>query len=313
MKVLGIENVFRTHPLPGLDNFSVVPFEDMETIRTADIYIQANIMECKHRKLRHMYQYIKDSGKPWIVAESAVFRKNMKQPPNPMAYHRYSWFSYFRDEGLYNNHNRPSDRWDQIQRDQSIEIKDWKENKDGNILVILQRPGDSSLKNLLTKYGTYEKFVTQTIKNIRSNTTKPIVIRMHPLRQDRQLAIFEKLNLQDVHISTNTQGAGLLEGGDGLQKDFDEAWCVVGFNSNALTESVCEGIPTFSLCPSSMAWECSNKNLSHIDYPEMFDRQQWLNNLGYCQWREDEIAQGAPYYHLMEIYDEAKSHRKNIL
>jgi hypothetical protein len=313
MNVIGIEKVFRTHPLPGLDNFKVVSWDDKESIKNADIYIQANIMECKHRKLRPMYQYIKDSGKPWIVAESAVFRKNMKQPPNPMAYHRYSWYSYYRDEGLYNNKNRPSDRWDQIQRDQNIEIKDWRLNLDGFVTVIMQRPGDSSLKNLLAKHGTYENFISNTIKEIRKNTKRPIRIRMHPLRQDRQKAILDKLNLKDVYISENIQGAKLLEGGDGLQRDFDNAWAVVGFNSNALTESICEGIPTFSLCPSSMAWECSNTDLSQIENPKFFDRQQWLNNLGYCQWREDEIAQGAPYYHLMEIYNEAKSYRKNVL
>lgn len=306
MKVVGIEEVFRTHPLPGLDNFEIVSWDNTEVLETADIFIQANIAENKHKKLRHKYDYIRQSGKPWIVAESAVFRKNMKQPPNPMAYHRYSWFSYFRDEGLYNNENRPSDRWDQIQRDQNIEIKDWR--KDGDyVLVLLQRPGDSSLKNLLAKYGTYDNFLSSTIKEIRKHTNRPIRIRMHPLRKDRQQAIIEKLNLKNVIISDNTQGAGLLEGGDGLQKDFDNAWCVVGFNSNALTESVCEGIPTFSLCPSSMAWDCSNINLTDIDNPKLYDRQQWLNNLGYCQWREDEIAQGAPYYHLMEIYNQASS------
>lgn len=308
MNVIGIENVFRTHPLPGLDNFKVVPWEDKESLRSADIFIQANIMECKHRKLRPMYQFIKDSGKPWIVAESAVFRKNMKQPPNPMAYHRYSWFSYYRDEGLYNNINRPSDRWEQIQRDQHIEIKDWRLNLDGFVTVIMQRPGDSSLKNLLAKHGTYENFISNTIREIRKHTKRPIRIRMHPLRQDRQKAILDKLNLKDVYISENTQGAKLLEGGDGLQRDFDNAWAVVGFNSNALTESICEGIPTFSLCPSSMAWECSNTDLSQIETPKFFDRQQWLNNLGYCQWREDEIAQGAPYYHLMEVYEQAKTY-----
>lgn len=310
MKVIGIEEVFRTHPLPGLDNFSIVPWEDQEELKTADIFIQANIAENKHKKLRHKYEYIRQSGKPWIVAESAVFRKNMKQPPHSMAYHRYSWFSYFRDEGLYNNETRPSDRWDQIQRDQNIEIKDWR--KDGEyVLVILQRPGDSSLKNLLAKYRTYDNFLSSIVRDIRKNTNRPIRIRMHPLRRDRQEAIINKLNLPDVIISDNTQGAGLLEGGDGLQKDFDDAWCVVGFNSNALTESVCEGIPTFSLCPSSMAWECSNANLKNIDSPKFFDRQQWLYNLGYCQWREDEIAHGAPYYHLMEIYKQAKTYIQN--
>ena len=98
------------------------------------------------------------------------------------------------------------------------------------------------------------------------------------------------------------QGAGIPEGGVGLQKDFDNAWCVVGFNSNALTESVMEGIPTFSMCASSMAWPVSNKTLKLIEQPMTFERQQWLNNLAYCQWREDECIAGMPWEHLRKKY-----------
>ena len=60
-----------------------------------------------------------------------------------------------------------------------------------------------------------------------------------------------------------------------------------------------------------MAWECSNTDLKNIDNPQFFDRQQWLYNLGYCQWREDEIAQSAPLHHLMEIYNQAKMYIQN--
>lgn len=299
--VIGIEEMYRNHPIPNLPNFKIVSWKDQETIKKADIYIQNNIISQKRKNLKHYYQFIIDSGKPWIVTESAVFRKNMIQPPNPMAYHRYSWFSYFRDEGNYNNKNSPSDRWLRIQHEQNIEIKPWRK-KDGYILLILQRPGDSSLKNLLSKYKTYDNFLSSTIKDISSNTDKPICIRMHPLRKDRQQAIIEKLNLKNIIISSNTQDAKLLEGGSGLYNDFEDAACVVGFNSNALTESVCEGIPTFSLCPSSMAWECSNTDLRFLDNPQIFDRTQWLNNLGYCQWREDEIEQGLPWNHLSKLY-----------
>lgn len=309
MNLIAIKDVYRTHPIPP--EFVIVDWEDIESRESADIFIQSNIAENKHKKLRHKYEYIRTSAKPWIVVESAVFRRNMYQPPNPKAYHRFSWFSYFRDEGLYNNIVRPSDRWDQIQRDQDIQIKDWR--KDGEyILVLLQRPGDSSLKNLLAKYGTYEVFLDSVIKEIRKHTNRPIRIRMHPLRQDKQLTIIKNLNLSRIELSPNTQGAELLEGGDGLYEDFKNAWAVVGFNSNALTESVCEGVPTFSLCPSSMAWECSNTNLKDLDNPYFFDRQQWLYNLGYCQWREDEIAQSAPLHHLMEIYDQAKIYTQNV-
>jgi hypothetical protein len=293
--VVGIEEMYRNHPIPNLPNFKIVPWADQDTILSADVYIQNNIISQKRKKLKKYYQFILDSNKPFIVTESAVFRRNMIQPPNPMAYHRYSWTSYFRDEGNYCNENSPSDRWLRIQKEQRIEIKDWR-TKGEYVLVILQRPGDSSLKNLLSIHGSYEKFVEYTLQNIKENTDRPIRVRMHPLRQDRQLDILKNF---DVEISTNTQGAGLLEGGDGLYEDFSKAYAVVGFNSNALTESVCEGIPTFSLCPSSMAWECSNTNLQNLESPLYFDRLQWLHNLGYCQWREDEIAKGDPWAHLI--------------
>ena len=293
--VVGIAEMYRNHPIPNLPNFKIVPWEDQDTIASADVLIQNNIISQKRKKLKKYYQYVLDSSKPFIVTESAVFRRNMIQPPNPMAYHRYSWTSYFRDEGNYCNANCPPDRWLRIQQEQNIEIKDWRIGGE-YVLVILQRPGDSSLKNLLEKYNTYEKFVTHTLNSIKEYTDRPIRVRMHPLRQGRQLEILKNF---DVQISTNTQGAGLLEGGDGLYEDFCNAYAVVGFNSNALTESICEGIPTFSLCPSSMAWECSNKELSKIESLEYFDRTQWLYNLGYCQWREDEIAKGDPWFHLI--------------
>lgn len=296
--VFGIKEMYRNHPMPNLPNFKLVSWKDKELLDSADIYIQHNILGQKRKSLNKYYQYILDSNKPFIVAESAVFRRNMIQPPSEFAYHRYSWTSYFQDEGNYCNANSPADRWLQIQKDQNIQIKDWQTNGE-YVLVILQRPGDSSLRNLLAKYETYEGFVTYTLNQIKKYTDRPIRVRMHPLRQDQQLEILKKF---DVEISTNIHGAGLFEGGAGLYEDFKNAWAVVGFNSNALTESVCEGIPTVSLCPSSMAWDCSNKNLEDLDSPLLFDRLQWLYNLGYCQWREDEISKGAPWFHLINQY-----------
>jgi len=306
MKVVAIEELMWTyHPLPK--DWKTISFENKKEIESADVLVQSNQSGSKReKKIGHIYEYVKQSGKPFIVTESAVFRRNMPAPPNPMAYHRYSWTSYFRDEGNYCNANSPSDRWEQIQKDQNIEIKDWRSNGE-YVLVILQRPGDSSLRNLIAKHGSYDAFINYTISEIQKHTDRPIVMRMHPLRQDKQRnlinAFQEYSDKKNITISTNTEGAGFLEGGSGLQKDFDGAWCVVGFNSNALTESVCEGIPTFSMCPSSMAWECSNKDLSMIETPELFDRQQWLNNLGYCQWREDECVAGLPWQHLRKRFE----------
>lgn len=302
MKIVAIQELLWTyHPLPK--TVEIVPFADKNSIDSADILLQTNIRGGKkERKLGKIYQYVMDSNKPYICVESAVFRRNMPTPPNPKAYHRWSWTSYFRDDGDYCNQNSPSDRWQQIQKDQNIEIKDWR-TTGKYILVILQRPGDTSLQKLIAKHGSYEKFLSYTITEIRKNTNKPIMIRLHPSRKEDQLEIIESLKLQNIEISTTPSESGSLSGGEGLYKDFADAWAVVGFNSNALTESVCEGIPTFSMCPSSMAWDVSNKSLQTLDNPVVFERQQWLNNLGYCQWREDECEQGLPLSHLLKKYE----------
>jgi len=296
--VIGIEEMYKTHPIPDLPNFKIVPWSDQKTILNADVFIQSNIISQKNKKLRKYYQFILDSKKPFIVTEQAVFRRNAHKAAHPDAYHRYSWSSYFQDEGDYNNQNSPSDRWGRIQREQNIEIKDWR--LDGEyVLLILQRPGDSSLKNLLEKYGNYETFLTSVISDIRKYSNRKIRIRLHPLRQDRQLEIIKKADISNVEISSNKQGSFNLSGGTGLYEDLSRARVVVGFNSNALTESICEGIPTFSLCPSSMAWDCSNTDLSTIEQPIVeIARLQWLSNLGYCQWKKEEILRGDPWLHL---------------
>lgn len=297
MKIVAIEELMWTyHPLPK--QVKIVPFSNKKSINSADILLQTNIRGGKkERKLGKIYQYVIDSKKPFICVESAVFRRNMPNPPHPKAYHRWSWTSYFRDEGDYCNQNSPSDRWQQIQKDQNIEIKNWRKSGD-YILLLLQRPGDTSLTKLVNKHGNYANFLSNTIHDIRKHSKRKILIRLHPSRKEQQLEILNSLNLKNIEISQTPSIAGALSGGNGLYQDFSNAWCVVGFNSNALTESICEGIPTFSLCPSSMAWECSNKSLAFLEKPQIFDRQQWLNNLAYCQWREDECLAGMPIDHL---------------
>src|SRR6056300_767281 len=300
--IVAIKDAYKNHPIIGGDNFKLVDWEDKDLINSADIFLQSNILEQKRqKKLGHIYEFIRYSGKPYICAESAVFRRNMPNYPNPKAYHRFSWWSYFFDEGEYNTNDCPSDRWDRIQQEQKIEVKDWRQPGSA-ILLLLQRPGDSSLKNLLKKHGSYDAFLKNTLEEIRKHTDRKIIVRLHPIRVEKQLEIIERCKVQNFEISQNNKGAGLLNGGEGLYEDFERSWAVVGFNTNALTESACEGLPTFSLCSSSMAWPVSNKSLSKLEKPEVFDRQQWLNNLAYCQWCTDEIEQGLPWQHLKPLY-----------
>ena len=88
--------------------------------------------------------------------------------------HRWSWKSYYRDEGPHNNKNCPPDRWNQIQADQKIDIKDWRTK--GEHISVLQRPGDTSLRNPIAKHGSYEGFISYTVNEIRNYTDRKIVV-----------------------------------------------------------------------------------------------------------------------------------------
>lgn len=314
MKIVAVKQIIQgDHPIPN-DWLIADYYTEKNVIYTADILVQANVLGNKKKKHQPIYQSVINSGKPWIVAESAVFRKNMVPYPNPDAYHRYSWFSYYWDEAEYCSDNSPSDRWEIVQKEQQIKIKPWRKTGD-YILVILQRPGDSSLKRLVDQHGDYETFLTNTLDCVRANTDRPIVIRLHPLRQDRQIELLKNIesrlgSVKYSGITTGNTPGSVLEGGDSLARDLANAWAVVGFNSNALTESVCEGVPTFSLCSSSMAWPVSNHNLSNLDNPRRdIERDQWLWDLAYCQWKESEVASGQMWNHLGQAWPNIKQQR----
>ena len=63
--IIGIKEMYRNHPIPNLPNFKIVPWADQETIQSADIYIQNNIIEQKRKKFKKYYQFILDTGKPF--------------------------------------------------------------------------------------------------------------------------------------------------------------------------------------------------------------------------------------------------------
>ena len=179
-KVVAIKELMWTyHPLPK--NWITVPFEDKETINSADVLVQSNQSGSKkEKKIGHIYKYVRDTGKSFIVTESAVFRKNMPNQFNHV--HQIPLDKLFSKTKativmkivLVIDGNKS-------QRSKDLQSKDWRKKGD-YVLVMLQRPGDSSLVNLLKKHGTYEGFVTHTLKEIKQNTDRSIRVSMQSFK-----------------------------------------------------------------------------------------------------------------------------------
>lgn len=304
-------------PLPQLTTIQELTWDQIDPNNLPDVWIIHNNTSNKRTKrFRQHYELVRDSDRPFVVVESPAFRFNQAQPDQDDVYYRWSWFSYFQDQGIHYQPNSAPDRWQQIQQQQRIEIFPWQPRGE-NILFLLQRPGDSSMLPLIQRWGGYENMVMQIISRIRNVTDRPIRLRLHPLRQGQQLQWLEPIMRyhRDVKISQHTASTSnvWVSGGDSLYRDFDEAWCVVGGNSNGLTESACYGLPTWCIDASAMAWPVSQLDWRRIENPRLdIDRQQWLNNLGYCQWRRDEILRGDPWFHLLQWWPEVQQLRREL-
>lgn len=294
------------HPTPKCEPFIEMPFGDHRSHADADAYVQINIQHSKHIKepfREPFYNYIKASRKPSIVFESAVFRQNVSSNFKDK-YFRFAWNSFLWDEADFGPMGNGSDRWNRIQKEQDIEIRPWREKPGEYVLVVLQHVIDTSLIRMIEAYGSYYNWFYNCLSQIRTHTDLPIVIRPHP-KHGMYAEFFDAYRVpeafdmfKDVYWSRN-QGADGLNGGKFLEKDLQDAHAVVGWTSNALTEAACYGVPTYPMSAGAMATPIAKRPITDIGgMYKMPDRQQWLNDLAYCQWTYEEIQNGTAWNHI---------------
>jgi hypothetical protein len=167
--------------------------------------------------------------------------------------------------------DRPDDRWSKFNKD----LLPWK--KSGR-KILIAKPDDKPCKF----YGIdLDQWTEETINTIKKYTDRPIEIRERaPKRIDR------------------TVGNTLKQALD------DDVFALVTFNSNAATEAVMYGIPTFTLAPCNAARPVTSQDLSQIEtpyYPDMDKIYAWACHLAYGQFSVTEIRNGRAKAMLEEL------------
>jgi len=306
--IIGIEGSFRLEMgwhFPEHKDFMLCNFDAAKRLdmKNVDAFIQTNVLGFIKNNMKDQHDFMDSTGKPRIVVEQAVFRKNIDFDKPETNYYKVGLNHFTYNEGKFFNHNSPSDRWNIIQKEQDIEIKPWRHDRYDDskyILLLLQNPIDTSLNPLYERGEKYEEWVSKTIKQIRNITGKKIKVRLHPRFQSR----FEKFDLSEADmISNNYEGWNKSNGGNSLYEDFKKAWACVTFSSNAATEAVCEGIPVINLDNSSFSWPVSYHTLDILTNPVIecnFDRTQWLYDCAYTQWTLEEINKGIVHKRLLD-------------
>lgn len=118
-----------------------------------------------------------------------------------------------------------------------------------------------------------QQWLDHTITVIQSHTDRPIEIRQRdPLRKNR-------IN-------------------NSLAQALQDAHALVTFNSNAATEAVMLGVPSFVLAPCHAASPVANRDLGVIDtpwWPDQDLRLQWAASLAYGQFHVSEMQDGTAH------------------
>jgi hypothetical protein len=191
---------------------------------------------------------------------------------------RYSIDSIFYNEGNYANLNSSGDRWREISSELGIELEPWRA-QGNHVLICLQRDGGWSSKGF-----DQDHWLRKTIKQIRSQTTRPIMIRPHPSAKKDYNYWSSKDN---IFVSDSTKSS--------LHNDLKGAHAAVFWNSSSAVAAILAGIPVFVSDISSVAWTVANHDVRQIESPIMPDRQQWIWDLSAAHWSMNQSRRGRIY------------------
>jgi hypothetical protein len=208
-------------------------------------------------------------GRTFYFMDTGYFA-NYSTISNPKAVKRWHRIVKNNVQHLDPVEDRPSDRWERLQKEfPRLSWPGWKKN--GKAILVVT-PSEKPCKF----YGIDSaSWAENTVNTLKQYTDRPIIVRTKAkLRIDRSL----RNTIYD-------------------QFDNDNIFALVTYNSIAATEAVAYGIPSFTLAPNAASSMCLS-DLSKIEtpyYPHPEEVRKWCCYLSYGQFNNEELADGTAW------------------
>jgi len=117
----------------------------------------------------------------------------------------------------------------------------------------------------------------RVLPEIRRHSDRPVWFRPHPKRRRRMpSAAYDRV----------------VDFTEPLAAHLRECWAVVVFTSNAATEALLAGIPTFYCGPNIVTRGAAEAGLTNLDHPSYPDRLPAFARLAWSQFSVEEIESG---------------------
>lgn len=228
------------------------------------------------------------NAKNFICIETPLVGRGEVKDVGDDDWYRVGLNGFLADTGNFNNKRRPSDRWEKVQQDLNVTMDEYQQGD--NILVALQVPGDASLRGIDINWWVHD-----ICHEIREHSDRPIFIRTPQVLKTFDLDILysirDKLPNIDYQIGDKQS----------LISSIKDSWATVTYSSGLGIDSYLAGVPSFTMDKANFAYKLGNTNIKNIENPKLPNRQQWVQNLCYAQWNEEEMEQGLAWQHMKEI------------
>jgi hypothetical protein len=197
------------------------------------------------------------------------------------------------NNGNFLSDNSPPDRWEKFIKLFNIKYEPWRKSKPDDPILFVLQPSDNWSMNELDPVAWFN----DVYKKLRPLTKRKFIVRPHP---NHVVAIENRMREfpDDVEVVI---GQKFFQGDEKkyyrfhFQEALNNCHAVITHNSTASVDSCVRGVPTFVTSDLAICWPVANTDLLKIESPIYPDRTQWVHDIGYKLWNENEIKNGTVF------------------
>ena len=252
-------------------------------------YGGTNQMHHTKGRRRDLVERAKKKGIYIITFDGGILSSFGNTITDPNHHWRVALYSPM-NNGNFLSDNSPPDRWEKMRALWKIKYEPWRKPTPAAPILFVLQPSDNWSMNELDPITWFN----DVYKKLRPLTERKFIVRPHPnhvVAMEQRMAEFPS----DVKVVI---GQKFFVGDEkkyyrfNFQDALNNCHAVVTHNSTASIDSCIRGLPTFVTSNLAICWPVANTDLLKIESPIYPDRTQWVYDLGYKQWTEQEIKNG---------------------
>ena len=280
-------------------------------IEKCDVAVQFGTVKDRNTEHHVTKLSIRKNAKTVVFVETPLLGRVINKANN-YSFYRVGVNGFLNNSGsFFNEETLNLDRLDLLKTQLDIpNFPGWKNNKLGNILILLQLSGDASLRG-----QKMSEWLIDTVRKIRAITDRTISIRFHPAMSDKGRA--ELFSEVGPLLFENYKHILWQDGiSRSLTQDLIEAGICVSYSSGSSIDAILHGVPCITTDEGNLAYPISSHRIDELENPRLASKSEinnWLIELANSQWNETEMLTGKVWSHIIPLINESLNDHSNDL